>query len=385
MLAMLYSWTLISGMHSSLMGALWPVMYLDFSVALSAVGIFSWLGSATGFLSNLGSGWLLRKFGAYRTTLVCAFATALVVAGYALSNQFWILCFLSIPSSIVGCLISVSLNDYVAKNYASRHMSWIHCMWGFGSILGTNFVSFCLRRGYGWHTCYFVTAAAWLIWAVALLLCRRRWKDSRPTSPSVEKPKSLPIKALIRMRGVKEALLSFFCYNSLEQGVMMWISSYLVLHSGLAEGMAATYTSLFFLGITVGRMLNGFLTVRFNDDQLIRFGQALVATGVIIMLLPFSLICTLVGLLLIGVGCAPVCPCLLHATPARFGTEQAQSMVGLQVAASTLGGCVFPSAFGLAANYISISLLPAYILICLGVMALAHYRLVKLTAGHAAV
>ena len=380
MLILMYIWTMITGLQASLLGTLWPVMYLEFDVALSYVGVFSWIGSVLGFVSNLSAGRVLRRFGSSRATAICACIVAVTLLGYALSGQFWLLCLLCIPSSLAGGIIGVAINNYVAVHYHSRHMSWVHCMWGVGSIIGPNVVAWSLRQGYSWNVSYFVVFGAWAAWAVAMIFAQRLWKSDVSGNTGAQTRKPVPLTELMKVRGAKEAVATFFCYNSLEQGLMLWMSSYMVIYSGLAEEMAATYASLFFIGITAGRMLNGFLTAKFNDDMLIRFGQVLIAGGVVLMAIPASQAVTLAGLLMIGFGCAPVCPCLLHSTPLHFGKEHSEALVGVQVAASTLGNCILPSLFGIVANHVSIALLPVYVAACLGIMAVAHYRLVKLTA-----
>lgn len=378
MLLIFYLWAMLTGVGASLLGALWPVMYLDFDVALSVVGIFSWIGSGVGLVSSLSSGWILKRFGAVRTTIGCALIVALSFLGYTLSGEFWMLCLLNIPTGFAAGVVSVAANNYVALHYPSRHMSWMHCMWGVGTILGPNIVSITLQHGYSWHLSYRTIFIGWVLWAVLLFFLRRRWKPDAAPAAAETRP-SLSTAAILRLRGAKETLLTFFCYNSLEQGIMLWMSSYLVLHFGMTEERSATYTSLFFAGITAGRMLSGFLTVKCSDDNLIRLGEGLIAAGTAVLLL-FGPAGAVVGFILIGLGCAPMCPCLLHSTPLRFGQAHSRSLIGLQVAASTLGNCVLPSLFGLVANHISISLFPGYIILCLGGMFLAHRRLAKLTA-----
>lgn len=381
MLLILYAWTMISGLNASLLGTLWPVMYLDFEVALSVVGVMSWIGSIVGLIANLSAGWFLRKFGAQRMTAIAGFIVALALFGYTVSDAYWMLCVLSIPCGLAGGIIGTSMNNYVAMHYPPRHMSWVHCMWGVGTIIGPNIVSYSLTRGYSWHLSYRFVFIAWALWGLAILMAGRRWKKDPESEGEEAKAKGMPLLQLIKIRGVKDALLTFFCYNSLEQGIMLWMSSYMVLHIGLAEELAATYASLFFIGITIGRMFNGFLTMKFDGDTLIRFGQILIAIGGVLLLLPLGKIVMLVALLVIGLGCAPVCPCLLHSTPHHFGKEHSQALVGVQVAASTLGNCILPSLFGLVANHISIALLPAYVFFCLGIMAFAHCRLSKVSAA----
>lgn len=381
MLVMLYAWTMITGLNASLLGALWPVMYLDFDVALSAVGIFSWIGSIAGLLSNLGANWFLKRFGACRMTAMCACTMALSLLGYTLTGEFWVLCLLCIPFSTANGILAVALNNYVALHYHSRHMSWVHCMWGVGSIIGPNIVSYSLLMGYTWYHSYRVVFVTWAVWTVVLILIRRLWKPEPAETKESGSGSGMSLKELFGIRGVREALLTFFCYNSLEQGMMLWMSSYMVIYKGLSENLAAMYASLFFAGITMGRMISGFMTAKLDDDRLIRLGQCLIAAGILLMLLPLGRMVTLAGLLLIGFGCAPVCPCLLHSTPLHFGKAHTQALVGVQVAASTLGNCILPSLFGLVANHISIALLPVYALVCLCTMAISHHRLVRLTAA----
>ena len=377
MLILMYAWALILGMNASLMGALWPVMYPDFQVPLSAVGIFSYLGSVTGLISSLGAGWCLKRFGANRVTAASGALVALSLLGYALTREYWTLCLLCIPNGLAAGVIAVAANNYVALHYHSRHMSWVHCMWGVGSIIGPSLAAWSLRRGFAWHASYVFVFAAWAAWAVCVILLRGRWKPE-PASGGEGKRGSPSLKALLKVRGVKAAALTFFCYNSLEQGMMMWMSSYMVLHSGFSEETAATCASLYFLGITAGRMLNGILASKFEDGRLIRAGGLLIAAGAALMALPLPETAALAGFVIVGLGCAPVTPCLLHSTPRYFGRENSQQLVGVQVAASTLGNCILPSLFGVIADRAGIALLPGYVLACLGVLLASHRRLEKL-------
>lgn len=378
MLVLMYVLCMITGVQASLLGVLWPIMYLEFDVALSAVGVFSWISSALGILANLSANRILLRFGGRRTTVVCAFITALSLFGYTISGEFWMLCLLAVPCSLAGGIIGISMNNYIALHYSSRHMSWVHCMWGIGSIIGPNIVSFSLVQGHTWRFGYGFVFALWLVWTFLFFFVRKLWKDYSGAQLLVG-GRAASLKTLLGIRGAKEAVMTFFCYNALEQGVMLWASSYMILHIGLSEKLAANYVSLFFAGITLGRMISGFLTMKFEADWLIRLGLIQITAGILLLLLPLSTIVSLFGLMLMGLGCAPICPCLLHSTPAHFGEEHSQALVGLQVAASTLGNCILPSLFGLVASQISIALFPGYLAICLALMGISHHRLIKLT------
>lgn len=185
----------------------------------------------------------------------------------------------------------------------------------------------------------------------------------------------------MRIPGAIQIMIAFFCYCALEQTVALWASSYLVLHKGIAETTAAAFASLFYIGITVGRGINGFLTIKFSDTQLIRFGQGLIAAGCTMMLLPLPDQVTLAGFIIIGLGCAPIYPCIIHSTPAQFGEDKSQAMVGVQMASAYVGTCLMPPLFGALTKVIGISFLPFYLLVILAVQFFMYNAVVKIKAG----
>jgi fucose permease len=182
---------------------------------------------------------------------------------------------------------------------------------------------------------------------------------------------------VVRLPGAKEILVAFFCYCALETTASLWASSYLTLHKGIRPETAASFASLFFIGITAGRALNGFLTLKFSDTQLIRMGQAVIAAGIAAMLLPLGQAVSLAGFLLIGFGCAPIYPCIIHATPEHFGPEKSQALIGVQMASAYTGTCLMPPLFGLIANHIHVALLPVFLLVILVLMVLMHEKMLR--------
>lgn len=187
--------------------------------------------------------------------------------------------------------------------------------------------------------------------------------------------KVLSLKEIIGIPGAKAIMICFFCYCAVEQTTMLWASSYLNLAKGVDAKTAASFAGMFCIGITVGRGINGFIAMKLNDRQMIRMGQAIILSGIIVMLLPFGQMVSLLGFALIGLGCAPVYPCIIHSTPDHFGAERSQAIIGVQMASAYIGTCLMPPLFGLLANHISIRLLPAYLLILLGLMVYMHERL----------
>lgn len=179
-------------------------------------------------------------------------------------------------------------------------------------------------------------------------------------------------------------MITFFCYCALEQTAGLWASSYLVLYRGLSAETAAGFASLFFIGITAGRALSGFLTMKLNDTQMIRLGQVFILSGIVFLFLPFGSVCSLTGLILVGLGCAPVYPSIIHSTPEHFGADKSQAMIGVQMASAYVGICLMPPVFGFIANHISVSLFPVYLLAILVLMAVMHEKMLAKIAKGAA-
>ncbi|MBS5480951.1 MAG: MFS transporter [Clostridiales bacterium] len=382
LLAIIYLAFISLGLPDSLLGSAWPSMYGQMGVPVSFAGVLSMLIAAGTILSSLMSDRLTRKFGAGKVTLVSVAMTAAALFGFSLSSSFWMLCLWAIPYGLGAGSVDAALNNYVALHYASRHMSWLHCMWGVGTTVGPYVMSYALTGGLGWNMGYRIIGFMQMALTAILLFSLPLWKrrSDVPAEPEEATAKAtLSLRQIFRIPGAKEVMLAFFGYCALEMTAMLWASSYMVLHNRITPEAAAGYASLFFIGITVGRAVNGFLTFKFTDVQMIRAGQGIIAVGAAAMLLPLGSPVTLAGLVLIGLGCAPIYPCIIHSTPAHFGADRSQALIGVQMASAYVGTCLMPPLFGLLANHISVSLLPVYLLALLVLMAVMHEKLIRKT------
>ena len=383
LLAIIYLAFISLGLPDSLLGSAWPSMYGQMGVPVSFAGVLSMLIAAGTILSSLMSDRLTRKFGAGKVTLVSVAMTAAALFGFSLSSSFWMLCLWAIPYGLGAGSVDAALNNYVALHYASRHMSWLHCMWGVGTTVGPYVMSYALTGGLGWNMGYRIIGFMQMSLTIILLFSLPLWKGrgAAPADDPVEvtAKATLSLRQIFRIPGAKEVMLAFFGYCALEMTAMLWASSYMVLHNRITPEAAAGYASLFFIGITVGRAVNGFLTFKFTDVQMIRAGQGIIAVGAAAMLLPLGSPVTLAGLVLIGLGCAPIYPCIIHSTPAHFGADRSQALIGVQMASAYVGTCLMPPLFGLLANHISVSLLPVYLLALLVLMAVMHEKLIRKT------
>lgn len=383
LLVVIYMSFISLGLPDSLYGAAWPSMYPQFDVPVSYAGIVSFIIAMGTVFSSLSSDRLTKKFGAGVITAASTAITALAIFGFSVSTSFWLLCLWAIPYGLGAGNVDAALNNFVALHYSSKHMSWLHCMWGVGTVVGPYVISYGLTSGFGWNFGYKCVAAIQAVLTIILIISIPLWKKASSRTAetaAVENTKPLPLREIVKIPGAKQVMVTFFCYCALEQTTMLWASSYMVLHNGIAPETAASYASLFFIGITVGRALNGFLTIKFTDDTLIRVGETIIAIGILAMLLPLGNTVTLVGLILIGLGCAPVYPCIIHSTPTHFGAERSQALIGVQMASAYIGTAAMPPLFGLLAKGVSAALLPFYLLTILTLMFVMYETLVKKTA-----
>lgn len=393
LLAVIYVAFISLGLPDAVLGAAWPTMSVDLGAPISWAGGISMTISAGTIVSALLSDRMTLHFGAGKVTAVSVALTALALFGFSVAPNYWVLILLAIPYGLGAGGVDAALNNYVAIHYESRHMSWLHAMWGIGALTGPYVMGFALGAGQGWPWGYRyisilqVALTAILIFSLPLWKKRSEAKTGEVSGESDgtvndETRKPLGVRGVLAIRGAKEILVMFFCYSALESTAMLWGSSYMVLGKGIDKTTAAMWASLFCIGITVGRLASGFLTMKFNDPTMIRLGQALVLTGIVSMLLPLPYnIGTIVGLMIIGLGCAPIYPCVIHSTPVYFGEDKSQAIVGMQMACAYVGSMCMPPVFGLIAQHISVLWFPLYMLVFLVLMVIMHESLRKKCGG----
>ncbi len=368
------------GLPDSLLGSAWPTMYPVLGVPVSFAGILSMIISLGTIVSSLQSDRLTRLLGAGKVTAVSVGMTAAALFGFSVSSRFWMLCLWAIPYGLGAGSVDAALNNYVALHYKSRHMSWLHCMWGVGTTAGPMVMGAALSGGMGWNRGYRYIALFQIVLTAVLVFSLPLWQ-SRPSETSADtEAQALSLRQVSALPGAKEVMLCFFCYCALETTAGLWASSYLTLVKGVSAQTAASFASLFYIGITVGRGACGFLTLKLNDTRMIRLGQGILAVGVAALLLPGPQALSLAGLVLVGLGCAPIYPSIIHSTPDHFGADKSQAVIGIQMASAYVGNLIMPPLFGLLANNITPALFPFYLSIMLVLMAVMHEQLVRKTS-----
>jgi fucose permease len=359
------------GLPDSLLGSAWPSMYQEMGVPISYAGIVSMITAGGTILSSLFSDKLIRKFGTGLITSISVLMTAGALVGFSFSNEFYLLCLFAIPLGLGAGSVDAALNNYVALHYKAKHMSWLHCFWGVGAMTGPIIMSRYLERGYFFQSGYRAVAIIQFILVAILFISLPLWKKgSRLNSVEAEKiegtetvipeHKVISKKDLLGLPGAKQVLIAFFCYCSIEATTGLWGSSYAVMTHGIQADTAARWASLFFFGITFGRFLSGFVTLKLNNRQMVRLGEVFITVGIILIMLPAGQVTSLLGFILTGVGCAPIYPSLLHETPENFGAEYSQSIMGVQMACAYVGSTFIPPIFGAVASKLGYSIMPYF-------------------------
>ena len=362
------------GLPDSLLGAAWPSMYVDLAMPVSFAGILSLAISLITMVSTLFCNRMTARFGTGKVTGFSTALTALAMLGYSLSTRPWQLFLWAIPYGLGAGCIDAALNNYVSLHYSSRHMSWLHCMWGLGAAVGPYVIASALSGG-AWQAGYRRVFFIQLALSAVLLLSLPLWKEKRGEAAEEGEKSSLTLAETIRLPGVKAGIATFFCYCAVEQTAGLWAASFLVLQKGVSEETAAGLASLFYIGITLGRALNGFVANRYGDHVMTRFGEAVIALGIAVLFLPLPEAVTYAAFLIIGLGCAPIFPAMIHASPAHFGEKNSPAAIGVQMTSAYAGTCAVPALFGLLVKRLGIGILPWFLALFFVPMLLATERL----------
>lgn len=391
LLAIIYLTFISLGLPDGLLGAAWPVMHTDLGAPVAAQSAISIIISGCTIISSLLTARLVARLGTGKLCTVSVALTAIAVIGFSHVTAFWQLCLLAIPYGLGAGAIDAALNNYAALNYGARHMSWLHCCWGIGASAGPVVMGWALGSAYGWPAGYLIIGAAQVIITFALLMSLPLWKreqsvDDQDHSDNSKEAAGTEVvppsnRELLRLPGAKETIASFGCYCALEGATGLWTASYLVIVRGIQADTAASIVSLFYIGITIGRLLAGFASGMLDSAQQIRVGQTLAAAGILCLILsPIdALLWVAVGL--IGLGAAPIYPGIVALTPRRFGRRASQGLVSLQMACAYIGYTVAPPVFGLVANGGKASAIPFLLLVLLVANIVLAERAATKTAG----
>lgn len=362
------------GLPDSMLGAAWPAIRTDLSVSTAGAGLISMIISGGTIISSILSGKLIQKLGTGKLTVISVFMTLMALMGFSFSQNYVWLCLVAIPMGLGAGAVDAALNNFVALHFSARHMSWLHCFWGIGATAGPIMMSATISQNGSWQKGYLSVAIIQICLVIILLVSLPLWKlfADHGQEDIVVKNES---PQLFRLPGIRAALLGFFCYCAVETTAGLWGASYLVQAKGVSAVVAAGWISMYYFGITIGRLINGFITVKWSNPVLIRSGQIIIGVGAILLLISNQTYVNLLGLILIGMGCAPIYPSMLHETPVRFGKNNSSKLMGVQMAFAYIGTTLVPPAIGALFGVVGIQSYPLFILVLLIVMFVSSEKI----------
>lgn len=366
------------GLPNSVLGSIWPQMQMELGADVSLVGYLSMTVTAGTVASSVLADRIVCRLGVARVTVISVLMTAGALLGFALSPGVEGLFLCALPMGLAAGAADVALNNFVALHYEAKHMSWLHCFWGVGATLGPVILSLFLGGKHGWRGGYGAVCAIQFCLVAVLAVTLPMWdryEDRAALRAEAAAAKQAGKKqSTLNIPGVKGALATFFFYCAIEAAAGLWGASYLVEARGLSAEAAARGVSLYFLGITLGRFLSGFASMRMKSAALIRLGQLVSAGGAVLLMLPLPAGFGVAAMAVLGLGFAPVYPSMIHETPYRFGAERSQAVIGLQMACAYVGTTFVPALFGVLAARLGIGLLPAFLLAGVAGMLLCAER-----------
>ena len=356
---MIYAAFISLGLPDSLLGAAWPAMQPALGVPLDSAGVLSMIVAGGTVVASLSADRMLHRFGTGRVTLVSVTMTACALRGYARAPGFWWLALAAVPMGLGAGAVDAGLNNYVALHCEAKHMSWLHCFWGVGTIIGPMILSAVLRVGGSWATGYRAVGLIQCAVSALLFATLGMWKRSN-IQQEEHGAKALSVWEVLSLPGAKAGMVTFLCYCAVESTLGLWGATYISQVRGVDEATAASFGAMFYIGITVGRAISGFMAMKLLPKQMVRVGQALLALGCIFMMIPAGSTLSGIGLVVCGLGCAPIYPNIIQDTPVNYGTENSQAAIGVQMAFAYVGSTFLPSIFGALAGVGGYGLLPYF-------------------------
>lgn len=359
LLMMIYLSFISLGLPDSMLGSAWPAMNVSLNAPLWGAGLVQMLISFCTIISSLNSAKLIRRFGTGKLTAISVATTALALLGFSLAKNYAFLLLMAVPLGLGAGAVDAGLNNYVALHCEAKHMSWLHCFWGIGTIIGPMILSAVLRVGGSWATGYRAVGLIQCAVSALLFATLGMWKHGN-IQQEEHGAKALSVWEVLSLPGAKAGMVTFLCYCAVESTLGLWGATYISQVRGVDEATAASFGAMFYIGITVGRAISGFMAMKLLPKQMVRVGQTLLALGCIFMMIPAGSTLSGIGLVVCGLGCAPIYPNIIQDTPVNYGTENSQAAIGVQMAFAYVGSTFLPSIFGALAGAGGYGLLPYF-------------------------
>ncbi len=380
LLAVIYLIFVSLGLPDSLLGSGWPKMQESFNVPSSYAGYVSMTISFMTIISALLSPRIIKRFHTKWIVIVSILFTILGLLGFSAATQFWMLFVIAIPYGLGAGAIDASVNHYVAKHYSGSAMNFLHCFYGVGAVISPYIMALALGRA-GWNEGYRWTAYLQTGILLVCIISLPLWKKNESASADEEIRESAGLMETLKEPGAILTLIAFFAYCSGECTCFLWTSSYFAgTRTGLSDGLIASFGSLVFGGLMIGRLISGFVSDKLGDRLLIRSGIAVELLGIIMVFIPNThYVFAAIGFVVIGTGMGPVYPAVQHMAPVNFGKKYSAAMIGLQMASAYVGSTFMPMVFGILQQAVGIAVMPLYLLIFavlnIGMLEMAYRKI----------
>jgi len=381
LIAVIYLIFISLGLPDSLLGSGWPAMRVFFGVPSSFAGYVSMTISFMTIISALLSPRLMRKMQTKWIVIISIMLTVAGLLGFSVCTEYWMLFLMAVPYGLGAGAIDASINNYVAMHYSGSVMNFLHCFYGVGAMISPYIMASALRRA-RWNEGYRWTAYLQIAILVVCILSLPLWKRNQTKEEEETLKNSAGIREVVKIPGAVQTLIAFFAYCSGEATCFLWVPSFFAgTKKGLSAGTIASFGSLIFGGLMLGRLIAGFISNHFGDRKMIRMGIVLELLGILVVMLPFpGYVVTAVGFVMIGTGMGPVYPAIQHMAPQNFGRKNSAAMIGLQMASAYVGSTFMPMVFGLLQEALGIWIMPWYLLIFaflnIGMLEFSYKKLV---------
>ena len=366
LLAVIYLIFVSLGLPDSLLGSGWPKMQVEFGVPSSYAGYVFMMISAMTIISALLSPKLIQRLHVKWIVTVSIMLTIFGLLGFSFCTQYWMLLVCVIPYGLGAGAIDAAMNHYVANNYSGAVMNFLHCFYGVGAMISPYLMALAIKvahwnEGYRWTAflqigILLVVISSWSLW---------QQNDSKADESKID---SVGIKETIKQPGVMATLLAFFAYSASEATCFLWVPSYFAgTRTGISSELVASFGSLIFGGLMLGRLIAGFIANRLGDRRMIRSGTMVELIGILLTALPIKgYLVAAIGFLIIGIGMGPIYPSIQHMAPINFGKRYSAAVIGLQMAFAYTGSTFMPTVFGILQQKLGIWIMPLYLLVFAG-------------------
>ena len=375
------------GLPDSFIGSCWPTISEYFKISRDFQGIFSLIVS----FFTIASSFLTIKLTKYLKNYgVIAISIGLTISGLIIigfSDNYYLLLLAAIPLGFGGGAIDSILNSYVSLHYKAIHLNFLHAFWGIGAFISPLIIGSFIVDPRGFKDAAFVLSIIQTTILIITLSTLVLWVkvdkiyniDSRNITNSENNKENIGFFNTFKLRGVIFACITFFSYIAIESLAYSWFTSLCVFGMNIDNDIASKYLSLFYIAISLGRVISGLLSIKIKDKNLIRIGEGILLNGIILLTFKFNFVFMPIALFIIGLGCGPIYPSIVHSTVDKFTSKYSSAVMSIQIGFAYMANISVAPLFGILGNATTFLILPYIMLIFFVILVSGNEIVLKLT------